>query len=47
MITTETTYVSDLSEVVEGYLMPVQMRAMSDQVERLFGNISEIREFHR
>ena len=50
MVTTEMTYVHDLSEVIEGYLMPLQMRALpfsSIQLASLFGNLVEIRDFHR
>lgn len=50
MVTTEMTYVHDLSEVIEGYLMPLQMRALpfsNSQLTSLFGNLTEIRDFHR
>ena len=47
MVSTEMTYVRDLSEVIEGYIMPLQMRTMTNQVQNIFGNISEIRDFHR
>lgn len=52
MVTTEMNYVHDLSEVIEGYLMPLQIRArvlpFSDKhLSSLFGNLTEIRDFHR
>ncbi len=49
MVTTEMTYVRDLSEVIEGYLMPLQMRTsiLPFQLDSLFGNITEVRDFHR
>ena len=52
MVTTEMTYVHDLSEVIEGYLMPLQIRAnvlpfSNKQISSLFGNLSEIRDYHR
>lgn len=52
MVTTETTYVQDLSTVIEGYVMPLQMRTAilpydNAQLESLFGNIIQIRDFHR
>ena len=52
MVTTEMTYVHDLSEVIEGYLMPLQMRTLllpmtEQQLDMLFGNLTEIRDFHR
>ena len=52
MVTTETTYVHDLSSVIEGYVMPLQMRTTilpydSAQLDSLFGNIVQIRDFHR
>ena len=52
MVTTETTYVQDLSAVIEGYVMPLQMRTTilpydSTQLDSLFGNIVQVRDFHR
>lgn len=52
IIATEMSYVRDVMEVTEGYLMPLQMRTnvlplSNEQINSLFGNIVEIREFHR
>jgi hypothetical protein len=52
IVATEMTYVHDLSAVIEGYVMPLQMRTTilpydNAQLDSLFGNIVQVRDLHR
>jgi len=52
IIVTETTYVRDVHEIICGYKLPLQDHMQSlpvsaHQISSLFGNIEDIRDFHR
>ena len=52
IIITETTYVRDVHEIISGYMQPLQEHVQSlpvsaHQINSLFGNIEDIRDFHR